>query len=212
MIHLGSNTRQDVTALALFRPDCLGVRALGGFLRAEFRDVLDERHRNGLGEWEADGAALELMRSGFIFEGFDKAPAGGINRVVPFEAGEEEHPFTAKLIGWDVVGDHFFSAGQGLANQLRTCFSTCCPAWGCASMYSSTDLKRILAVFSLPQSPSLSLPPAGNTVCFGAGMGMLPLRSRQRIRFRATLSAASAWEKSMRADALAPGPFGGFVW
>jgi len=51
----------------------------------------------------------------------------------------------------------------------------------------------------------------GKTVCFGTGMGMLPLAARHRMAFSTLLSAASAWERSSFADSFAPGAFGGFA-
>ena len=45
----------------------------------------------------------------------------------------------------------------------------------------------------------------GNTSCCVGGMGISPFRSRQSIRFSVVLSAASAREKSILADSLAPG-------
>lgn len=45
-------------------------------------------------------------------------------------------------------------------------------------------------------SPRLVELVAGKTLCWGGGMGMLPIRSCHRYLFRTTLLAASAWLKS----------------
>src|SRR6476646_9305160 len=88
------------------------------FLGAEFRDVRDQFHGDGLGEPEANRALADLVRCKLAFECPYQAIAGGIKRVVLLPPREIEHRSALQFVGGDLVSDRLFGAGHGVADGV----------------------------------------------------------------------------------------------
>src|SRR5260370_39260797 len=84
--------------LALLRRGRLRVLALGDFLRSELRDAFDQLHGDGLGEWEADRALVDLVRCKVVLGRRDEGIGGGGERVVLPPPSEIEYGAALRVV------------------------------------------------------------------------------------------------------------------
>src|SRR5206468_6407877 len=87
----GGPTPLAPRSAALLRPRRLRPRALFRFLSEELRDALDQLHRDGLGEREADRALRDLVRCQVVLVRRDQTSGRGIEREVLLPAREIHH-------------------------------------------------------------------------------------------------------------------------
>jgi hypothetical protein len=80
----------------------------------------------------------------------DETWAGRIERIVVFPSAKREHQATRKLVGWDLVQNHFFGRGNGLANGAADKLEQVLHPLGWVAMYSSTEVTLILATKVAP--------------------------------------------------------------